>query len=53
MDKRRAKTKEMREARLQRREEREARLEELRIEAQQAHTTMLMKMMEMLQRKEC
>jgi hypothetical protein len=49
---RRAKTAEDREARLQRKEEREGRIEELRIEAQKAQTTMLIKLVEMLQRKE-
>jgi hypothetical protein len=52
LEMRRTKTEEDREARLQRKEEREAKLEELRIEAQQAQTTMLMKLAEMIQRKE-
>jgi hypothetical protein len=52
VEKKRARTEEEREARLQRKEERDARIEELRIEAQQAQTAMLMKMMEMLHRKE-
>jgi hypothetical protein len=52
VEKRRAKTEEDREARLQRKEEREAKLEELRIEAQQAQTSMMMKMIEMMKRKE-
>jgi hypothetical protein len=43
---------EEREARLQRKEERDARIIELMIEAQQAQTAMLKKMMEMLHRKE-
>jgi hypothetical protein len=49
---RRAKTDEDREARFRRKEERDARLEELRIEAQQAQTTVLVKLAEMLQRRE-
>jgi hypothetical protein len=52
VEKWRAKTEEDREARLQRKEEREAKLEELPIEAQQAQTSMMMKMIEMMQRKE-
>jgi hypothetical protein len=49
---RRAKTEEDREARLQRKEEREAKLELLQIEAQHAQTSMMMKLREMVQRKE-
>jgi hypothetical protein len=49
---RRTKTEEDREARLKRKEEQKGRIEELRIEAQQAQTTMLMKLMEIMQRKE-
>jgi hypothetical protein len=52
VEKKRARTEEEREARLQRTEECDARIEELRIETQQAQTAMLMKMMEMLHRKE-
>jgi DNA polymerase elongation subunit (family B) len=52
VEKMRARTEEEREARLQQKAERDARIEELRIEAQQAQTAMLMKMMEMLHRKE-
>jgi hypothetical protein len=48
----RAITEEDREARLQRKEERETKLEEPRIEVQQAQTSMMMKMIEMMQLKE-
>jgi hypothetical protein len=49
---RRSKTEEDREARLQRKGEKDAWLEELRIAAQQAQTRMMLKMIEMMQRKE-
>jgi hypothetical protein len=52
VEKERARTEEEREAGLQRKKERDARIEELRIEAQQAQTAMVMKMMEILHRKE-
>jgi hypothetical protein len=48
----RAKIEEDREARLQRKEERESQVEEMRIEAQKAQTSMMMKMIETMNRKE-